>query len=103
MYGYICGKAVRTNWTSCETILAEILGILHTTHVSMLLPFNTFAKTKTCRWATIRASTYKIRKLKVTFNISSVAVCKLLLIGDHRKDWALCLMAAEHMHSSSFA
>jgi len=49
MYGYICGKAVRTNWTSCETILAEILGILHTTHVSMLLPFNTFAKTKTCR------------------------------------------------------
>ncbi len=86
---YICGKAVCTNWTSCETILAEILGILHTTHV------NVAALKHLCRDNDL--------SVKVTFNISSVAVCKLLLIGDHRKDWALCLMAAEHMHSSSFA
>lgn len=25
---HICGKAVCTNWTSCETTLADILGIL---------------------------------------------------------------------------
>lgn len=89
MYGYICGKAVRTKWTSCETILAEILGILHTTHV------NVAALQHLCK--------DKGLSVKVTFNISSFAVCKLLLIGDYRKDWALCLMAAEHMHSSSFA
>ncbi len=89
MYVYICGKAVCTNWTSCETILAEILGVLHTTHVSV------------CCFSHLRK--VKALSLKVTFNISSIAVGKLLLIGDHRKDWALCLMAAEHMHSSSFA
>ena len=89
MYVYICGKAVCTNWTSCETILAEILGILHTTHVTIC------CFTQLCK--------DKAFSRKVIFNISSIAVGKLLLIGDHRKDWALCMMTAEHMHSSSFA
>lgn len=89
IYVYICGKAVCTNWTSCETILAEILGILHAPHV------NVAALQHLCK--------DKDLSVKVTFDISSIAVCQLLLICDHRKDWALCLMAAEHMHSSSFA
>lgn len=76
------GQAVRLSWlkywASC------------TQHMSTFAAFHSFAQDKAF-------------SCKVIFNISSIAVGKLLLIGDHRKDWALCLMTAEHMHSSSFA